>query len=232
MIGAITADAGMLPSEVTPDRSMYCEVALEFAFIGSRAVLLSTPSINDRGCTLAFRSDLTRGLLREQSDGGISGGGGILGGGGGGGGYGGGTAKDSAVYEKWVQILNEDGSGGCAGGVGPSGAAKKKGPRLESLDVARGLTIAMMIFVDNVGDSWSYVDHTAWNGIRLADFVMPSFDVIVGVAVAFSMKHGRLKSSSDKRSMVVAALQRAAKLFVLGVFTQSGTPFPTLDLKR
>ena len=65
--------------------------------------------------------------------------------------------------------------------------------RLQSLDVARGVTIALMIFVDHAGDSWEHVDHTPWDGVRLADFVMPSFDVIVGVAVAFSVRQGRLK---------------------------------------
>jgi heparan-alpha-glucosaminide N-acetyltransferase len=55
----------------------------------------------------------------------------------------------------------------------PLPAPRKSSQRLQSLDVARGVTIALMIFVDNVGDTWPHVDHTPWNGIRLADFVMP-----------------------------------------------------------
>ena len=74
------------------------------------------------------------------------------------------------------------------GAVEEASQPRRSSPRLTSLDTARGLTIALMIAVDNMGDSWPHIDHSPWNGIRLADFVMPSFDVIVGVAVAFSMK--------------------------------------------
>jgi predicted acyltransferase len=111
--------------------------------------------------------------------------------------------------------------------INAKSTATVKSRRLKSLDVARGMTIALMIFVDNVGDSWPHVDHTPWNGLRLADFVMPSFDVIVGIAVVLSMKHGRLNADA-KRTMFVAALKRSAKLFLLGVWTQAGTDFPTV----
>ena len=52
---------------------------------------------------------------------------------------------------------------------------RKKPPRLQSLDVFRGLTIAWMILVDNAGDAFPEIDHCPWNGVALADFVMPWF---------------------------------------------------------
>ncbi|MEP6918321.1 MAG: DUF5009 domain-containing protein, partial [Acidobacteriota bacterium] len=39
--------------------------------------------------------------------------------------------------------------------------------RLLSLDVARGITIAFMIMVNNNGGrgSWGFMNHAAWNGL-------------------------------------------------------------------
>lgn len=42
--------------------------------------------------------------------------------------------------------------------------------------------------VDETGSSFPPIDHCPWNGIRLADFVMPFFDFIVGVSLALSFK--------------------------------------------
>ena len=42
--------------------------------------------------------------------------------------------------------------------------------RLRSLDVLRGITIALMIFVDMTGSAFPEIHHCPWNGIRLADF--------------------------------------------------------------
>jgi len=50
--------------------------------------------------------------------------------------------------------------------------APRKSPRLQSLDVFRGLTVAWMIFVDNAGDAFPEIDHSPWDGVALADFVM------------------------------------------------------------
>ena len=77
-------------------------------------------------------------------------------------------------------LLTDDADGG-----GATPAAPKKGKakeRLGSLDVFRGLTIAWMVFVDNVGASWPMVDHCPWDGVSLADFVMPHFDFITGMS--------------------------------------------------
>ncbi len=65
-------------------------------------------------------------------------------------------------------------------------AATAAAPRLQSLDVFRGLTIAAMLLVNNPG-SWSHVyrplEHAAWNGFTPTDLVFPFFLFIVGVAI-------------------------------------------------
>src|SRR3954453_21391446 len=49
--------------------------------------------------------------------------------------------------------------------------------RLLSLDVARGITIAFMIMVNNNGGSgsWRFMNHAAWNGLTATDLVFPTF---------------------------------------------------------
>jgi predicted acyltransferase len=43
-----------------------------------------------------------------------------------------------------------------------------------------------MILVDNAGGVWPSINHSPWNGVTLADFVMPFFLFIVGVALALT----------------------------------------------
>lgn len=58
---------------------------------------------------------------------------------------------------------------------------EKKDPkaprRLQCLDAVRGLNVMLMIFVDNCCDfpSTKWIDHSPWNVVHLADFVMPLF---------------------------------------------------------
>ena len=45
-----------------------------------------------------------------------------------------------------------------------------------------------MILVDDAGEAYPDIDHSPWNGCTLADFVMPFFLFIVGVAIALALK--------------------------------------------
>lgn len=45
-----------------------------------------------------------------------------------------------------------------------------------------------MILVDDAGDEWPMIGHAPWNGVHLADFVMPFFLFIVGMAIALALK--------------------------------------------
>lgn len=79
--------------------------------------------------------------------------------------------------------------------------------RLISLDVLRGLTVMLMIMVNNgVGhDQYPQLMHSAWNGITLCDLVFPFFLFMVGVSIAFS------------RPQKEKILVRTLKMFLLGV---------------
>lgn len=61
--------------------------------------------------------------------------------------------------------------------------------RIYSLDIFRGMTIALMILVNNPG-SWSHVYspllHAKWHGCTLTDLVFPFFLFIVGASMRFA----------------------------------------------
>ena len=48
--------------------------------------------------------------------------------------------------------------------------------------------LQLMILVDDAGDFLPTINHSPWNGVTLADFVMPFFLFIVGVALALAYK--------------------------------------------
>lgn len=91
--------------------------------------------------------------------------------------------------------------------------------RLGSLDVFRGMTIALMILVNNPG-SWKYVyaplRHAKWHGWTPTDLVFPFFLFIVGVSLSFSLT--RRKTKGTKTSQIYFKIfRRAAILFGLGL---------------
>ncbi|RZC81125.1 hypothetical protein C5167_043711 [Papaver somniferum] len=102
------------------------------------------------------------------------------------------------------------------GGTGGRGVALKP-PRLVSLDVFRGLTVALMVLVDQAGGIIPSINHSPWNGVTLADFVMPFFLFIVGVALALAYKKLPCRVDATKKAVL-----RALKLFVIGILLQGG----------
>jgi predicted acyltransferase len=126
--------------------------------------------------------------------------------------------------------------------------ASSKSPRLASLDVFRGLTVAMMIFVNMVGlnapndlapaqiaglgifkDLYLWIDHAPWhNSWNLADFAFPFFLYIVGMAMALSFA----KYSNGQRAskdIYFKILRRAALLFLVGLLI-NGTIYALCDI--
>lgn len=94
--------------------------------------------------------------------------------------------------------------------------------RYLSLDVFRGMTVALMIMVNNPG-SWSTIfpplRHAAWEGCTPCDLVFPFFLFCVGVSMAFSLS--KFSSLSWEASRKV--LKRGVLLYVVGLLL---TAFP------
>ncbi|KAH7678646.1 Heparan-alpha-glucosaminide N-acetyltransferase protein [Dioscorea alata] len=89
--------------------------------------------------------------------------------------------------------------------------------RLVSLDVFRGLTVALMILVDDAGGAFPVINHSPWFGVTLADFVMPFFLFGVGLSIALVCKKNPNKVVSTNKVIV-----RTVKLFLLGLILQGG----------
>src|SRR5207249_10715066 len=99
---------------------------------------------------------------------------------------------------------------GYAGGV--------QGPRLLSLDVFRGLTVAAMVLVNNPG-TWRAVygplRHADWHGWTPTDLIFPFFLFIVGVAIPFGLGR-RLEVGHARGQVVLSVLRRVRVICLLG----------------
>lgn len=100
----------------------------------------------------------------------------------------------------------------------------EKPQRYFSLDVLRGLTIALMVLVNTPG-SWSSIyapfKHAAWHGFTLTDLVFPTFLFVIGNAMSFSLSKYEEKGESAFWKKV---LKRSFLIFAIGLFL-SAFPF-------
>lgn len=97
--------------------------------------------------------------------------------------------------------------------------------RLFSLDIFRGITIATMILVNNIGSHeyvYSQLAHSDWEGCTITDLVFPFFLFIIGVSIFFAMDrkrfttpHVEIISSAARRSIIMIGLS-----FILFLFPQ------------
>jgi len=103
-------------------------------------------------------------------------------------------------------------------------------PRFLSLDVARGITIAFMIMVNNNGGSgsWGFMRHAQWNGLTATDLVFPGFVFAMGISVVFAIE-SRLARGATRGQIVRQTIRRAAILCVLGIIVNS---FPLFELEH
>lgn len=89
--------------------------------------------------------------------------------------------------------------------------------RILSVDIFRGLTIALMIIVNTPG-SWSHVyaplRHAEWHGWTPTDLVFPFFLFISGVSLAISLSRQEGKST---RGLLTKIWKRVALIFLVGV---------------
>ena len=100
----------------------------------------------------------------------------------------------------------------------------EKEPRLQSLDIFRGITIASMILVNSPGD-WDHIysplEHSKWNGCTPTDLVFPSFLFMVGVSIVYALQkkrpekamHGKKLLSAFRRMLLLISIGLAIQLF-------------------
>jgi predicted acyltransferase len=89
--------------------------------------------------------------------------------------------------------------------------------RVQSVDVLRGLTIALMILVNDPGD-WGHVfrqlDHAEWSGWTLTDLVFPTFLFLMGASMVFSLQ-ARAARGDCRKTLTGHVFARAGKLLLL-----------------
>lgn len=87
--------------------------------------------------------------------------------------------------------------------------------RLKSLDVMRGLTVALMILVNNGGEhNYSFLEHSKWNGLTPYDLVFPFFLFMVGMSTFISLKKTEFKPSAHVYRKIA---KRTILLFLIGL---------------
>lgn len=88
--------------------------------------------------------------------------------------------------------------------------------RIVSVDIFRGLTIALMILVNTPGtwsDVYSPFLHAVWHGYTPTDLVFPFFLFIVGTSIVFSYRNKPALPATYRKILV-----RSLKLIGLGLF--------------
>ena len=88
--------------------------------------------------------------------------------------------------------------------------------RLKSLDIMRGLTVALMILVNNGAGKqiYSALQHSKWTGLTLCDLVFPFFLFMVGMSTYLSLKKTNFQSSP---AILKKIAKRTIILFAIGI---------------
>ena len=93
--------------------------------------------------------------------------------------------------------------------------------RIASIDIFRGLTMAVMIFVNELADVhglpwWTYHAKRDWNVMTYVDMVYPFFLFIVGLAIPLAIR-ARLKRNPSMGALWLHVGLRSVSLIVLGL---------------
>ena len=87
--------------------------------------------------------------------------------------------------------------------------------RLKSLDIMRGLTVALMILVNNGGEqNYHILTHSKWNGLTPCDLVFPFFLFMMGMSTYLSLRKTEFKPSLMIYKKIA---KRTILLFLIGL---------------
>ncbi|XP_041974872.1 heparan-alpha-glucosaminide N-acetyltransferase-like [Aricia agestis] len=102
--------------------------------------------------------------------------------------------------------------------------------RLRSLDIFRGIAIALMIFVNSGGGGYRVFSHATWDGLTVADVVFPWFAFTMGESLVLSL-NARLRTSLPRWSAFEQVCRRSLLLCLVGiVLGASNTSFAGVRL--
>ena len=119
--------------------------------------------------------------------------------------------------------------------IAETGAVVARGKvRYVCLDTLRGISLSVMIFVNYGGGGYWYLDHSAWNGLTVADLVFPWFIFMMGASAAVVLSSAA-KRGTPKSTVMINALRRSVTLCCYGLLIAAGnrdgsTQFSTLRI--
>lgn len=94
--------------------------------------------------------------------------------------------------------------------------------RILSIDIMRGLTLLLMLFVNDlnmkVAPAWLGHMKADHDGMGLADWVFPGFLFIVGMAIPFAIS-GRMKKGEPGAKILLHIAVRTLSLLIIGVLS-------------
>ncbi len=94
--------------------------------------------------------------------------------------------------------------------------------RIQSIDIMRGLTLVLMLFVNDLYmpgvPSWLGHMKADFDGMGLADWVFPGFLFMVGMAIPFSIGN-RIGKGESTYSIVRHIIIRSVSLLIIGVLS-------------
>lgn len=96
----------------------------------------------------------------------------------------------------------------------------EKTSRIASVDIMRGLTLVLMLFVNDlnmkVAPGWLGHMKADFDGMGLADWVFPGFLFIVGMAIPFALS-GRINKGEKTWKIFLHIIVRTFSLLIIGV---------------
>ncbi len=111
--------------------------------------------------------------------------------------------------------------------VSIDGAGESITTRIQSIDILRGLNMAVMIFVNELAGVhglpwWTYHAKTQWDVMTYVDMVFPGFLFIVGMSLPIAIA-ARLKKNPSRPSLWLHVIERSFSLWVLGLILANGS---------
>ena len=92
--------------------------------------------------------------------------------------------------------------------------------RINSIDIMRGFTLVLMLFVNDLHMPGvpAWLGHRAadFDGMGLADWVFPGFLFMVGMAIPFAIGN-RISKGDDRKALLKHILIRTISLLIIGV---------------
>src|SRR5580692_9820290 len=105
--------------------------------------------------------------------------------------------------------------------------------RIASIDVFRGLTVLVMVFVDNLDfvkglPWWTYHMPRQGNGMTYVDMVFPAFLFVMGMSIPIAVDR-RIAEGESRGKIWWRIVVRSLSLVALGLFIANG---PQVDERQ